>query len=261
MAEDRETMKIVDTTERGKDACKSYDITATAMRVEVTPNGKQSREHQQEPPKKSRGDAKKRLKDYFGVGKRIPVPSTEGDPVTTVVQRRDSRGAKSLRAEGASNDKGQNKKPRSDDKDLEGKENKQGKEGLEGEEGQGGFVVDLESMSTLMKKKSTKAKTSKKKVAKDKQEATKKKAMFQLDTPQEASRKKDKKEVAVCFKCVVGFAIQVDKGKNAKGGFNKKISEGLAFLCKYLDKAVCILPSGKDQQLNPIKSKADIPKY
>ncbi len=90
MAEDRETTKIVDTTERGKDAHKSNDITATPMRVEVTPNGKQSRECQQEPPKKSRGDVKKGLKDYFGVGKRIPAPSTEGDPVTTVVQRRDS---------------------------------------------------------------------------------------------------------------------------------------------------------------------------
>jgi hypothetical protein len=62
-------------------------------------------------------------------------------------------------------------------------------------------------MSALMKKKSTKAKTSKTKVAKDKQEATKKKATFQLDTPQEASGKKDEEEVAVCFMCVVGFAI------------------------------------------------------
>jgi hypothetical protein len=88
-------------------------------------------------------DVKKGLKDYHGVGKRIPAPSMEGDPVTTVVQRRDSQGAKSLRAEGASNDEGQNKKPRSDDEDLEGEEIKQGKEGLEGEEVQVGFVVDL----------------------------------------------------------------------------------------------------------------------
>ncbi len=69
------------------------------------------------------------------------------------------------------------------------------------------------------------------------------------------------KEVAVCFKCVVGFAIRVDKGNNAKGGFNKKIAEGLSFLREYLDKAACILPSGKDQRLNPIKTKADLPKY
>jgi hypothetical protein len=69
------------------------------------------------------------------------------------------------------------------------------------------------------------------------------------------------KEVAVCFKCVVGFAIRVNKGNNAKGGFGKKIAEGLSFLCEYLDKAACILPSGKDQRLNPIKTKADLPKY
>ncbi len=67
--------------------------------------------------------------------------------------------------------------------------------------------------------------------------------------------------MAICFECVVGFAIRVDKGNNAKGGFNKKISEGLAFLCKYLDKAACILPSSKDQRLGPIKTKSDIPKY
>jgi hypothetical protein len=59
----------------------------------------------------------------------------------------------------------------------------------------------------------------------------------------------------------VGFAIQVDKGNNVKGGFDKKISEGLAFLHEYLDKAACILPSKKDPQLNPIKLKTDLPKY
>jgi hypothetical protein len=90
MAKDRETMKIVGTTERGKDARKSDNITATQMRAEVTPNAKQSRERQQEPPKKLRGDVKKGLKDYVGVGKRIPAPSMEGDPVTMVVQRCDS---------------------------------------------------------------------------------------------------------------------------------------------------------------------------
>jgi hypothetical protein len=67
--------------------------------------------------------------------------------------------------------------------------------------------------------------------------------------------------VAVCFKCVVGFVIRINKGNNAKGGFNKKIVEGLSFLLKELDKAACILPSGKDQRLNPIKTKVDLPKY
>jgi hypothetical protein len=89
--------------------------------------------------------------------------------------------------------------------------------------------------------------------------------MFAPD-PDNPGVEKDKeeaavKEVAICFKCVVGFAIRVNKGNNAKGGFNKKIMEGLSFLRKYLDKAPCILPSGKDQRLNPIKTKADLPKY
>ncbi len=76
-------------------------------------------------------------------------------------------GAKSLRTESANNDEGQNKKPRSDNKDSTGEENQEGKKGLEEEEGWGGFVVDLESMSASMKKKSTKDKSNKK-VAKDK---------------------------------------------------------------------------------------------
>ncbi len=53
----------------------------------------------------------------------------------------------------------------------------------------------------------------------------------------------------------------MDKGNNAKGGYGRKISEGLAFLREYLDKVACILPSGKDQRLSPIKTKEDLPRY
>ena len=89
--------------------------------------------------------------------------------------------------------------------------------------------------------------------------------MFAPD-PDNAGAKKDKEEpaiekVAICFQCVVGFAIHINRGNNATGGFTKKIVEGLSFLRKYLDKVACILPSGKDQRLNPIKTKADLPKY
>ncbi len=69
------------------------------------------------------------------------------------------------------------------------------------------------------------------------------------------------KEVAICFKCVVGFAIPNDRGNNTKGEFDKKIAEGLAFLQENLDKAACILPSRRDQRLHPIKTKVDLPKY
>jgi len=61
--------------------------------------------------------------------------------------------------------------------------------------------------------------------------------------------------------CVIGFAIRVDRGNNTKGGFNKKVSEGLTFLREFVDPAACILPNGKDKRLGPIKSKSDLPKY
>jgi hypothetical protein len=130
----------------------------------------------------------------------------------------------------------------------------------------------LESMSALLRKKSLRDKVAKKKAAKKKQEESvekrtkqKKKAAFVPD-PDNAGEEKDKeevavKEVAMCFKCVAGFAVHVDRRNNAKWGFDKKITEGLSFLHKYLDKAACILPSGKDQGLNPIKTKADLLKY
>ncbi len=99
-----EEEKVEDTMERRKAARKSNDITNTLARAKVTSNGKQNREPEQDTPKKSQGEIKKGIKDYFGKGKRVSAASTEGNPVTTVVQRRENRGAKSSRAEGASND-------------------------------------------------------------------------------------------------------------------------------------------------------------
>ncbi len=129
------------------------------------------------------------------------------------------------------------------------------------EEGaQAGFAVNLESMSASMKRKNPKATAARHK--KDSAKKTpKKKATFALAKTAEAGEKKAEEEVALCHKCVVGFSIRVDKGNNLKGGFDRKISEGLAFLREYLDKAACILPSGKYQRLGPIKTKEDLPRY
>ncbi len=144
------------------------------------------------------------------------------------------KGNKSLRS--ACKKDGQNKKPRSDDKDSGGEESKQRRKGFKEEVGQGDFAVDLELMSASLKKKSLKIKAAKKKADKKKQEDSaekttrrKKKAAFAPE-PDKAGEEKDKEEVAICFKCVVRFAICIDRGNNAKGGFDKKISEGLAFL-------------------------------
>jgi hypothetical protein len=117
-----------------------------------------------------------------------------------------------------------------------------------------------------MKKKGSGTQAAKKKAAAktkedsvDKFKGRKKKATFA--ERDKAGKKEDKKEVEACNRCIIGFAIRVDKGNNTKRGFNKKIAEGLAFLREYLDKAACILPGGKDPQLGPIKSMVDIPWY
>jgi hypothetical protein len=130
-------------------------------------------------------------------------------------------------------------------------------------------VVDLELMSAPMKKKSSKTQTPKQKKDKKKQEDSakkpnqtpRKKATFAPEESEESGKKKKEEEVAVNFQCVIGFAIRVDKGNNTKGGFNKKLSEGLTFLRDFVDPAACILPNGKDKRLGPIKSKSDLPKY
>jgi len=62
-------------------------------------------------------------------------------------------------------------------------------------------------------------------------------------------------------KCVVGFAIRVDKGNNTKLAFDKKLTEGLEFIQQYVDKRTCFLPHDKDKKLEPIRAKNDMPKY
>ena len=161
----------------------------------------------------------------------------------------------------AEGEEGQNnKKPRSDDKESAGEQSK----GTE----QAGPIVDLESMSASMKKKSLKTQTPKQKKDKEKQEDSakkpnqtpRKKASFAPEESEESGKKKKEEEVVVTFQCVIEFAIRVDRGNNTKGGFNKKLSEGLTFLGKLVAPAACILPNRKDKRLGPIKSKSNLPK-
>jgi hypothetical protein len=133
------------------------------------------------------------------------VPSTEGNPISAVVQRRTEHGDTRQSMEGngdgsfrakpdghgvsddnkwstpntkkgnkscrsAGNNDSQNKKARSDDNNSEGEESTQQKLGSKETAEQGDFVVDLESMGTLLKKKSLRDKAAKKKAAKKKQE-------------------------------------------------------------------------------------------
>jgi hypothetical protein len=61
--------------------------------------------------------------------------------------------------------------------------------------------------------------------------------------------------------CVVGFAVQVDKGKDTKGGFDKKLLAGLAFMQSYIDQHPSFHPIRQDKNLKPIKRKGNMPKY
>jgi len=119
-----------------------------------------------------------------------------------------------------------------------------------------------------MRKKSPKTKIPKSKKSKEKQEdsteknqSPRKKTTFAPEESEESGKKKEEEEVAVNSQCVIGFAIPVDRGNNAKGGLDKKLSEGLTFLREFVDPAACILPNRKDKWLGPIKSRSDLPKY
>jgi hypothetical protein len=134
---------------------------------------------------------------------------------------------------------------------------------LQEAEKEGEYEVNLEAMSkTSLKEKGRKGDTKQKKKKETLEEANdltkaKKKATFAKTVEKEpnSTQKIDYK------KCVVGFAIRVDKGNNTKGGFDKKIIEGLNFMQTYIDKHASFHPIGKDQTAKPIREKADMPKY
>jgi hypothetical protein len=77
--------------ETGKGTRKSNDITATPTRTMPTTNVPQQGEHKQDVPKKLRSAMKKDLTDFFSQGKRAPGPTTAGNPIETVIQRRISK--------------------------------------------------------------------------------------------------------------------------------------------------------------------------
>jgi hypothetical protein len=60
---------------------------------------------------------------------------------------------------------------------------------------------------------------------------------------------------------VVGLAVRVNKGNNTKGGFNKKIIQGLTFVQTYIVRNRLFHLIRLDKTLKPIKEKGDMPKY
>jgi hypothetical protein len=94
-------------------------------------------------------------------------------------------------------------------------------------------VVNLEAMKGLLRKKEAgKAKST------DAKQKAKKSATFAESVNKGASRKPE--ATGQYNKCVISFAIRVDKGKDTKAGFDKKIIAGFSFLQNYIDS---MLPS------------------
>jgi hypothetical protein len=60
-------------------------------------------------------------------------------------------------------------------------------------------------------------------------------------------------------KCMVGFAIRINKGNNTKGGFDKKIIKGLSFLQTYIDQYASFCAIKEDLKLKPIKERTTCP--
>jgi hypothetical protein len=192
----------------------------------------------------------KQRREYSPAGKEDVGTGTGGMTVdnnswlTPIVKKKRDKTKSIIQDE--ENEKEQSaKKPRSDD-----------------EESKAGNTVDLESMSASLRKKGQPKSKKSKDSAKKPTKSPRKKATFApVDSDEPGRNKEEEKEAPVTAQCVIGFAIRVDRGTNTKGGFDKKVSEGLTFLREFVDPAACILPNGKDKRLGPIKTKSDLPKY
>jgi hypothetical protein len=255
----------------GEAARKSDNITGTLGRsktMEVTPNAKKASEREQDKAKKLKQDKKNDLLKYFSDGARVPAPTIAGTPINAVTQRRESRVTGNNVPDEAGDKEGGTKKSESrksskttpskvsmpEDETNKGTETRKWKTpqagGMEGE-----HEVNLESMNKTPlkekgKKRESKKKKKKEKTAeeKDKGAKSKKKATFAETVEKEATQA----QRIEYKKCIVGFAIRVDKGNNTKGGFDKKLIEGLTFMQTYIDKHASFHPIGKDQTAKPI---------
>ncbi len=70
-----------------------------------------------------------------------------------------------------------------------------------------------------------------------------------------------KKPGVLYRKCVVGFAMRVEKGQKLKENCDKKVGKALTFLRQHINSEACFLPIKPDKNLGPIKKKSDLPKY
>jgi hypothetical protein len=243
--------------------------------MEVTPNAKKASEREQDSAKKSKQDKKNNLLKYFGNCAQVSAPMIAGTPINAVTQCRESRVTGTNTLNEAGDKEGKRKRPESrkfskitpskvsmpEGKANKGTEPRKQKTPQSGRK-EGEHEVNLELMNkTPLKEKGKKGESKKKKKKEETLEKkvdgakSKKKATFAETVKKEANQ-------AQCIeykKCIVGFAIRVDKGNKTKGGFDKKLLEGLTFMQTYIDKHASFYPIGKDQTTRPIEEKTDMP--
>ncbi len=112
---------------------------------------------------------------------------------------------------------------------------------------------------TPLKPKGSKSTSRKGLAKKDKAAKTpgRKKATF----PETVGKEVVKEKEIEYKKCMVGFAIRVNKTKDTKGGFDKKLNEGLTFMQTYIDQHASFHPINPGSALKPIKEKGGFPKF
>jgi hypothetical protein len=233
---------------------KSEDIVSTPVCGQkgtgtVIPGDQQVSKHVQQSSKKKRENQKKTINQYFGGGKRVPPPSKGGTPVQSILVRRATKTPESTT--GANGAVGSPPEPTLPE--IEGKGKTTAAKTMEVD--LEGFKPGVQSKVNGSRKRDKKGnEESKTKEQSKKTGARKQKIAF-------GTTEVVKEKPFTYKECVVGFAIRVDKGNNAKQAFNKKLMEGLKFIQQYVDKRTCFLPHDKDKKLDLIRAKNDMPKY
>jgi hypothetical protein len=275
-------MTSMEETITNKDqARKSKEIAITPARVRkealatVTPADQKISKTEQRLSKKKQAEQKRTMDQYFGPGERVLPPSRGGTPVQSILLQRLTKSATGV--------EGQKPNTEQNDNEEKGKEanacrkkdsttttgNLSGQQPNTNKDNQAEYEevaveeepeVDLEGFSTGVRPKGQGSRKRDKKRNAEKKTGEQVK-QSEARKPKIAFTEAEKPKTISYNQCMVGFAIRVDKGNNAKQAFDKKLMEGLQFHQQYVDKNACFLPHEKDKKLEPKHSKSDMPKY
>jgi hypothetical protein len=234
---------------RNKLARKSKDITMTPARESKSTTSNATKgDQEQSAPKKTRRKRKKGLLKIFGDGARVAPPSIEGTPMdATKIRRRSATGTIGTK----------NKCDFSKGKESSAVRNRNQM-----------TRNPKRKLLILIRWKShySNPKAHAQKPRKDHPKRTRRQKHQSLEEKRRRFAKTVGKEVVkekdIEYKmCVVGFAIRVDKTKDTKGGFDKKLNKGLRFMQTYIDQHASFHPINPDSALKPIKEKGDFPRF